>query len=119
MGFAKRLKGLREQKGLEREDLAKSLDLTYWAIAKYESGGRTPDLDTISKIAQFFNVSVDYLLGRTDDSRTPDQVAEEAMKYKIGAFAREDDPLADLPGPARRSVEDFIEYVRVKYKKED
>ena len=66
MDFGKRLIELREELNLTREDLANKLNITYAALAKYETNKRFPDKDTLSKIADFFNVSVDYLLCRTN-----------------------------------------------------
>jgi len=66
MSFGNRLKHLRESHKLSREVLAQKLGLSYWALSKYETGARTPDPDTINKIADFFGVSTDYLLGRID-----------------------------------------------------
>ncbi|NSW84490.1 MAG: helix-turn-helix transcriptional regulator [Syntrophothermus sp.] len=65
--LGKRLIGLREQRGLSREELAKRLNLSYWAIAKYETDERMPSSDILSRLADFFGVSIDYLVGRTDD----------------------------------------------------
>lgn len=60
-----RLKKLREEAGLSQKDLAKRLDVASSTIAMYESNKRTPDANMLEKIADFFEVSVDYLLGRT------------------------------------------------------
>lgn len=61
-----RIKLLREEKGLTQRDLARLLKLSPSTIAMYETDRRMPDPDTLRKIADFFDVSVDYLLGRTD-----------------------------------------------------
>jgi len=71
VGFATRLKQLREAIGWSRDDLALRLQATYSTIAKYETGARTPDHNVITKIADLFGVSTDYLLGRTDDPTPP------------------------------------------------
>ncbi|MGB9860559.1 MAG: helix-turn-helix domain-containing protein [Moorellaceae bacterium] len=68
--FKERLKKLREEKQIGRDELAKALKLSYWAIAKYETGERTPDPETLQRLADFFGCSVDYLLGRTNDPRS-------------------------------------------------
>jgi transcriptional regulator with XRE-family HTH domain len=61
-----RLKELRNQKGITQEDVANYLGITRPAYTAYESGRRQPD-DTIKgKLADYYNVSLDYLLGRTD-----------------------------------------------------
>lgn len=64
--FAKRLKNLREIKGYNQERLAKVLGLSSSTIGMYEQSRRQPDHDTLVKIAEFFDVSIDYLLGRTE-----------------------------------------------------
>jgi len=61
-----RLRELRESKGLKQKELAAQLGLTEGAIGLYEIGRRNPPIDTLNKLADFFDVSVDYLLGRTD-----------------------------------------------------
>lgn len=55
-----RIKDLRLEKGVSQNKLAKALGLTQQAISAYENGLREPDLETLNKIANFFNVSVDY-----------------------------------------------------------
>lgn len=62
-----RLKELRTEKNLSQRDIAEYLGITQQAYANYERNAREPDFGTISKIADLFDVSVDYLLGRTDD----------------------------------------------------
>ncbi|KHO63394.1 SOS-response transcriptional repressors (RecA-mediated autopeptidases) [Thermoanaerobacter sp. YS13] len=61
-----RIRDLRTEKGISQNELAKALGLTQQAISAYENGLREPDLETLNKIANYFNVSIDYLLGRTD-----------------------------------------------------
>lgn len=61
--FHERLKNLREKEKITREHLAKALDITYSALSKYETGKREPDFDLLQKLATYFNVTTDYLLG--------------------------------------------------------
>lgn len=65
--FASRLKDLRTSRNLTMESLAKDLDTTRATISNFENEQRKPSLDMIIKIADYFQVSVDYLVGRTDD----------------------------------------------------
>jgi transcriptional regulator with XRE-family HTH domain len=53
------------RKGMTQEELAAKLGLSRFAIAKYESGEREPALSTLTKIADLFNTSTDYILSRT------------------------------------------------------
>ncbi|MDM8128951.1 helix-turn-helix transcriptional regulator, partial [Paraclostridium benzoelyticum] len=66
MTFAERLKQLRESKGLKQIELAKKLNLTSAALSQYEKGIREPNSEMLKKIADYFNVSTDFLLGRID-----------------------------------------------------
>ena len=61
--FSKRLKQLRKQQNLTQTELANLLNLSHGAIAMWETDKRQPDNDTLVRLANFFNVSVDYLLG--------------------------------------------------------
>jgi transcriptional regulator with XRE-family HTH domain len=58
------LKQLREEKSLSQKDIAEYLGLTRQAVASYELAKREPDYDVLKKLADYFGVSVDYLLGR-------------------------------------------------------
>ncbi|GIP35501.1 helix-turn-helix domain-containing protein [Paenibacillus sp. J2TS4] len=69
-----RIKSLRDQAGLSQKRLAESLGISNVQLSRYETGDRKPDPDTIRQIADFFDVSVDYLLGR--DSRTHQELPE-------------------------------------------
>ena len=58
-----RLKELREIKGLSQLDVANKINKSFQAYSHYETGKRQPDYDTLKKLADLFNVSIDYLLG--------------------------------------------------------
>lgn len=62
-----RLVSLRKEKKITQVELAKALSVSQAAVGNWELGKREPDNDTLSRIADFFHVTVDYLLGRTDD----------------------------------------------------
>lgn len=64
--FGERLKELRTEKKLLQKDLAKILDTTNSSVCDWECGRAQPDFETLRKIADYFEVSTDYLLGRTD-----------------------------------------------------
>ncbi|MGM0411608.1 MAG: helix-turn-helix domain-containing protein [Bacillota bacterium] len=68
--ISKKLKELRKNNSLKQKELAKKLGLTQQTISKYESGIRTPNYEILVKIANEFNVSIDYLLGRVDYKRS-------------------------------------------------
>ena len=65
--FSDRLKELRKDKGVTQKALAEIMGMTEQAYQKYEYGMREPNHEATIKLADFFDVSVDYLLGRSDD----------------------------------------------------
>lgn len=62
-----RIKEERLNLGLNQNELASKLGLTNKSISRYEKGDRQPDYETLSKLADIFDCSIDYLLGRTND----------------------------------------------------
>ena len=66
MDFADRILGLRKEHGLTQKQLATDAGLSEIGIKSYEGRRRKPAHDAIISLADFFNVSTDYLLGRTD-----------------------------------------------------
>jgi len=74
--FSQRLRQLREEKGLLQKDVAKILGITPSAYGYYEQGKREPSMEVLKKLSDFFNVSIDYLLGRTDIRSPVDEITE-------------------------------------------
>ena len=64
-----RLKELRKKKGISQLRLATDLNTTQNTISRYETGEREPGIAELIKIAEYFNVSVDYLIGRTENPK--------------------------------------------------
>ena len=64
--FGERLKKLRIQNNMTQSNLAKALKVSPSRIGMYESGRRNPDTSMLNILSDFFNVSVDYLMGRTN-----------------------------------------------------
>ena len=64
-----RLKGLRKRRGLSQLRLAMELGMNQNSISRYESGEREADYQTLIQLADYFNVSIDYLLERTDNPK--------------------------------------------------
>lgn len=84
--FATRLKELRLKRGLTQKELAQKLNMQNTAISKYELNQRKPDTETLLEIANFFNISIDYLLGNTDkkEPNTENDIPQEySDKYKV------------------------------------
>ena len=64
--FKERLKELRVERKLSQADLAKQLNVSQRSISSWETGFRQPDFETLERIAKFFDVTADYLLGLGD-----------------------------------------------------
>lgn len=78
------LKSLRNSRNLTQEELAQKLNIGRSRISMYESGQREPDFETTELIADFFNVDVDYLLGRT--SKTT-MLSESVAREELPRFS--------------------------------
>ena len=59
-----KLKEIREQHGLKQENLAEHLKISRPAYSRYETGDREPNIETLVKIADFYKISLDSLIGR-------------------------------------------------------
>lgn len=64
-GFAERLAELRTFSGIYQKELAGYLNVSIGTVSNYEKGIHQPDLETLCKLADYYGVSTDYLLGRT------------------------------------------------------
>lgn len=96
--FGERLRLLREEKKLAQKEIAALLKVSQSSIGKYENDERTPSPTAIVKLADFFGVSTDYLLGHSE-IRNPLQTAYPG-----------------LPEEAIREIEEFKEFIRYKYR---
>lgn len=65
-----RLKEVRKSKGISQLKLAMDLNTNQNTISRYETGEREPGINELIKIADYFNVSIDYLLERTNNPHT-------------------------------------------------
>lgn len=65
--FIKRLLEIRTSKNISQIDISKSINISLRSYQRYEKGEREPSLTVIYSIADYFDVSTDYLLGRTDN----------------------------------------------------
>ena len=84
--FSERLRKLRRERNLTQTELANSLNVSNGTIAMWETEKRQPDLDMVSKIASFFNVSVDYLMGREqkiDNNVAGVQLERQTVKIPV------------------------------------
>lgn len=62
-----KLRELREQKGVTQKEVATAVGCTSTVYSRYERGEREPDITTLCRLADYFGVSVDYIVGRTNE----------------------------------------------------
>lgn len=126
MSVSTNLKKLRTEKGLTQEELSKNLNINRATYAHYETGRREPDIETLKLLAKYFNVSVDYLLGNSDD-RTTLNPKEDTPYEKISKLVKENEikTLAahfdgeDITDDDVEDIKNFIEFVIQKRKKKN
>ena len=70
-----RIRELREERGLTQKELAEAIGVDRTAIAKYESGASGAKSEMLEKLANYFGVTTDYILGRTNE-KTPAPVVQ-------------------------------------------
>lgn len=85
----KRLKEMREGLGLTQQAVADQVGLERASYVRYEQGSRNPPLDKLIKLANFYCVSLDYLVERTDKSLFPeDDVKGPELGENFGTFTK-------------------------------
>lgn len=84
--FQNIFKELRISNGMTQSEAAEKLGISRSTIGMYETGAREPDFKTLEKIADFFHVNVDYLLGRISQDTIP---AKEDDQYYLNDDARD------------------------------
>ena len=108
-----RLKSLRKENGYTQEDVAKKLGLTKSAYGYYEQGKTVPDAHTLSKLANIFDVSTDYILGLTDEEKPKKEIknATTIAAHRLG-------DVEQLPDDAIDEINNYIDLMRLKYLKD-
>ena len=93
-----RIRELRKKSGLTLKKLGKKIGVAESTVSQYETGKRQPDYETLTKIAEIFHVSVDYLLENDEipsqNSKSPDMeiMPRDELERQIIQMARELDP---------------------------
>ena len=113
--FRVRLKELREKFGYSQASFAEAFGTKQSTVGNWESGAREPKFDTMQRLADFFGVSVDYLLGRDDTKVVEDHDPLDDIKFALfGDADIDDDVLEDVRKFAR-----FIAAEKAKKKDEE
>ena len=128
--FAQRLKDLRKARpSLTQAKLAEILDVSQQAVGLWERGKNMPSHELVFKIASFFNVTTDYLLGKSDTPHVQDQPAQPAPSYyndpEVAQMANEikDNPDMRILFDASRdlkkeSIEEVVKFIEFQKAKE-
>lgn len=100
------IKELRKEKKLTQTDLAKGVHVTQQTVTAWESGRAVPNANTLDALANFLNVSADYLLGRTQNRKSDDGLTEN---QKLIAYSID-------PSVSDEERRDIIEMVKIAMK---
>lgn len=111
--FSERLRDLRNEKGISQKELAAALFVSQQTVAKWETDRSTPNPDMVSQIAQYFDVSSDYLIGMSDSkSNTINTPTDDDIKFAL--FGGE----KGISDEAYEDVKRFAAFIKDKYKKD-
>lgn len=118
MDYGHRIAELREKRGLTQEELSNMLDITRASLSHYEKNRRKPDFETLTRLADTFHVSVDYLLGRTNN---PDMVLDEDVRGLVDSLELSDreilskfELMIDGKPLSEEEAKRFIAFVRME-----
>lgn len=117
--IAKKLKELREQKDMSQAELASILDVAQQTVASWEKEKSSPNYDLLQKIADYFHVTTDELLGRDAPKNgyyVNGETAEiaNALKEGDGMLRVMFDTVRNLPPEKMREAANYIEYLKAK-----
>lgn len=104
-----RLKQLRQEKKLLQSDIAKIIKRTDRAVGQYEREERDPGSKTWSTLADYFNVSVDYLLGKTNIRNSGEQIDDILNEAMIGMSRDDYNKLTDKQ---KEAIRNFAKTIR-------
>lgn len=112
MNFGDRLANLRKLNNLTRKELAEIFSISYSALSNYENNERFPDQEMLINIANYFNVSVDYLLGRTNIKEPIEDIVSE--KQQDYSSSKKSIDAEDLSPESQEDLKKYIELLKLK-----
>ena len=133
MSFVQRLKDLRIEKNVTQQQVGNFLGVGRATIAGYETKDKHPDFDKLNLLAQFFNVTTDYLIGVPNSVKTLDDKDITIATHRTDSYKKDLDTkeyfttsdgqkvnlCEDLSTEAREQLESYLNYLMFKYPKED
>ena len=114
--IGERLRLLRTQSGYSRKDLAAKLDMPYTTYVNYETGAREPNSTVLRQLSAFFEVSIDFLLGSTDDPALPDAKKDTPAGVSDGdiMFALFDGDMDEITDEMYEDVKRYAQFLKEK-----
>ena len=113
--LGKRLRQARNSTGHTQDYVANMLGTTYQTISNYERGIRDPDTDSLNRLADFFNVTTDFLLGRTDDP-APQKPSYEEMVLSVKTMGDASAIIFNLHNADKIDNDEFVRLMKIAYK---
>lgn len=108
MTFGQRLTELREEQGIYQKELAAHVNVSISTISNYENDVHFPDVIILCKLADFFHVTIDYLLGRTDYRYDPSTLNHRLSKeYNVADYIN---TTLELPS---KDIAKVLEYINL------
>lgn len=109
--FIERLKSLRASRHLSQRELADQAGLARSSISMYECGAREPNREALEALSDFFNVDIDYLLGRSNKTTIldPEQYFAQEMYYNEGVMMRQ---FGELSEEKKQLVRELVKNLR-------
>lgn len=104
MDFSHRITAIRKEMKYSQEKFGELVGMSQRSVAAWESGDRFPSYAVLSDLADRLDVSVDYLLGRTEDKKIKEQPTDQDGELLSQVISR----IQDLPDPALARVSDFL-----------
>lgn len=86
--FSERIANLRSEKGLKQAELAEKLAISRQSITMYEAGTRIPDIEILSRFANYFEVTADYLIGLSDNRTNETAAIGDVLGLTDGAIEK-------------------------------
>ena len=113
MAFAERLKELRKQAHLTQVELAKRLGIGQSSYADWERGKKKPTQENLVKIAQVLNVSIDYLVGNSDEHLKEDELDNVELLFRMNSNGLTEEEKAIF----KKELIEFMEKRKKAFKK--
>ncbi|WJE54293.1 helix-turn-helix transcriptional regulator [Bacillus cereus] len=83
MELKDRIRSLRKEQKLKQDELGKEIGVNGASVSKFETGLKSPSRETLQRIADYFNVTVDYLLGRSDNPQLDEMLDRKYKELKL------------------------------------